>query len=86
MRLHSFFNHYPVFTRKEFAGFLADKGEANSNTVKALLAYHLNAGHILQIKRGLYAVIPAGVSASEFSVDQYRIAAKLTDDAVIGYH
>lgn len=86
MKLQGFFNQHPVFTHEEFVKFLANKGEENPNTSKALLAYHLRAGRIYRIRRGLYASIPLGTSPNEFSVDQYQIAAKLTDDAVIGYY
>lgn len=97
MKLHSFFSHYPVFTYGDFVKFLTNHGEANPNTSKALLAYHLHNGHVKRIKRGLFAVIPNTMppynvsflpssERGDFIVDPYLITAKLTEDAVIAYH
>lgn len=81
-----FFNQNPVFTSKEYAQFLEKEARAGERTQEALLSYHIKAGNLIRIRRGLYAVVPQGASPESYMVDPYLIAAKLVDDAVIGYH
>ena len=81
-----FFSQYPVFNRAEFAKFLADRGTSNVNTQTALLAYHENRGHIVQIRRGLYASLPLRADPKTWRADPYAIASHLAPDAVVGYH
>lgn len=50
----------------------------------ALLAHRLELGRIHRIHRGLFATIPPGVPADDFSVDLYLLAGKITDDAILG--
>ncbi|MCD4824736.1 MAG: transcriptional regulator, partial [Phycisphaerae bacterium] len=46
----------------------------------------LRKGHLLRIRRGLYAVVPLGSESETCPVDPYLIAGKLADDAVLAYH
>lgn len=85
MKPKDFFNQNPVFTGQEYAQFLEER-HAGARTQEALLSYHLKAGNLIRIRRGLFGVIPQGASAESYVVDPYLIAAKLTSDAVIGYH
>jgi len=86
LRLNKFFSKHPVFTVREFADFLAECGSANQWTRKALLAHHQKQGRILRVRRGLYVVVSPGVEPENCPVDPYLLAAKMTDDAVLGYH
>lgn len=86
MRLNTFFSRHPVFTTKEVADFLRQRGSDSRWTQKALLAHHQQQGHIVRLRRGLYASVPSGVDPVEVSVDPYLVASKLTDDAVLAYH
>lgn len=81
--LRDFFAVHPVFTTDELVAW---HGERSRWTTKSLLAHHRKRGHILRIRRGLYAVVPPGGDPSSCPVDPYLIAAKSADDAVLAYH
>lgn len=86
--LIGFFEQHPVFTQDEYRKFLLSQGTTNHNTQRELLAYHLKKQHIIRIRRGLFASIPATFRdvAEEFPVDSYLLAGRITQDAVIAYH
>lgn len=86
MKPWDFFSAYPVFTSQEYAQFLEKEGHAGERTQEALLSYHVKAGNLVRIRRGLFAVVPQGASPESYTVDPYLVAAKLVDDAVIGYY
>lgn len=78
-----FFARNPVFTAADFAAAGPDRGKRGN---ESLLAYNLEAGRIIRIRRGLYASIPEGVEPDKFIVDPYLVARKAAPDAIIGYH
>jgi predicted transcriptional regulator of viral defense system len=84
--LTTFLSQHEVFTVEELDHFLAEKGSGKPNTRKALLTYYRKQGRIVPVRRGLYAVVPFGFSPDSCPVDVYLIAAKMTGDAVLGYH
>lgn len=86
MKHDEFFRKNPVFTGEDLAKHLLLQGKPGERTQEALLAYHQKTGHIVRIRRGLYAVIPKGTSKDFFSVDPYLIASKLTPDSVLSHH
>ncbi len=86
MKVQDFFRKHPVFRHEMFAAFLEAGGPRSPKTREALLAYHVNAGHLLRIRRGLYAVVPEGISPGSHQVDPYLLGAHMTDDAVLAYH
>lgn len=86
MKPVNFFSMYPVFTSQEYAQFLRQAERAGERTQESLLSYHIKAGNLIRIRRGLYAVVPQGASPESYMVDPYLVAAKLVDDAVIAYH
>lgn len=79
-----FLTTHPVFTHGQFAAAKPD--DRSEQTVKGVLAYHLRAGHLVRIKRGLYATVPQGVSTDSFQPDPYLVATHLAEDAVVAYH
>jgi predicted transcriptional regulator of viral defense system len=81
-----FFNRHPVFTSQEYAQFLAQEKHANKRTQEALLSYHVKAGNLIRIRRGLFAVVPPGASPESYAIDPSLIATKLVGDALLGYH
>lgn len=83
-----FFERYPVFTQVEYRKFLLSQGTINPNTQRELLAYHLKKRHIIRIRRGLFARIPAAFRdrTKDFPVDLYLVAGRITQDAIIAYH
>jgi predicted transcriptional regulator of viral defense system len=86
MKVEGFFVRHPVFTWDEFATFYAARGTAGRRSAEALLAYHTRAGHLLRARRGLYAVVPVGMSPDAAPVDPYLLATRMKDDAVLAYH
>lgn len=86
MRLRAFFRNHPVFTVEDFAGFLSSDGTYNVRTQEALLAYHVKAGNIVRVCRGLYSSVPPGASAETYPVDPFLLASRMAKDAVLAYH
>ena len=86
MKLRAFFRNHPVFTVEDFAGFLSSDGTHNLRTQESLLAYHVKAGNIVRVRRGLYASVPPGASAETYPVDPFLLASRMAKDAVLAYH
>jgi predicted transcriptional regulator of viral defense system len=86
MKPKDFFNQHPVFTGQEYAQFLKQKKHSGERAQEALLSYHIKAGKLIRIRKGLFGVIPEGASAESYSFDPYLIAAKLDNEGVISYH
>jgi len=86
MKLRTFFRTHPVFTVVDFAGFLSSDGTHNVRTQESLLSYHVKAGNIVRIRRGLYASVPPGASPENFPIDPFLLAARISKDAILAYH
>ncbi len=86
MKHEMFFRIHPVFTGEEFNDHLSALGETGPRTRESLLNYHRRTGHVILIRRGLYAVIPTGADPDSYPVDPFLIAARLTADAVLSHH
>lgn len=86
MKPRDFFSKHPVFTSQEYAEFSEKEKHVGNRAQEALLSYHIKAGNLVRIRRGLFGVVPSGASPDSYVIDPYLIAAKLVDDAVIGYH
>jgi predicted transcriptional regulator of viral defense system len=86
MKHEDFFRKHPVFTGEELDRHLAALGKSGHRTKESLLDYHKKTGHVIRIRRGLYAVIPPGADPNSYPVDPFLVAAKLTTDAVLSYH
>ncbi len=84
MKLDLFFATHPIFTVSELKAALGAAYKANS-TLHNLLQYHQKQGHILLIRRGLYAAIPREAQGYENLVDPFLLACKLSEDAVLAY-
>jgi predicted transcriptional regulator of viral defense system len=84
--LQQFLRKNPVFTYDAFARAVSDGHERNKNTIKALLAHHIQQGHIVRVRRRLFAAIPMGADAETYPINPYLIAGYATPDAVIAYH
>ena len=85
-QLLAFFSGHPVFTRAELSAHLCTHRSASSKAVDALLRYHVGVGHLIKLRRGLYAVVPLGAEPATSPVDPYLLASRLAGDAVLGYH
>ncbi len=86
MKVQEFFYEHPVFRHEAFAAFLERAGSNRAKTREALLNYHVKTGHLLRLRRGLYAVVPWGIDPEEYPVDPYLLAGHLTADAVLSHH
>jgi predicted transcriptional regulator of viral defense system len=86
MSLNDFLALHTVFTVGDLDRFLSERGSGNAATRKSLLAYHRRKGHVIPVRRGLYAAVPRGMRPGEAPVDPFLIAARLTEDAVLAYH
>jgi predicted transcriptional regulator of viral defense system len=86
MRLNEFFDKYPVFTLSELDRFLSQRGSSNRSTRNSLLSYYRQRNRIISVRRGLYAVVPAGASPQTFAVDPFLLVSKMKPDAVLAYH
>lgn len=84
--LNEFFSRHSVFTLEELNQFLEAKGSVNPSTRSSLLTYYKNQGRLIQVRRGLFAVVPPGSTPGAFPVDPYLLAGKMTNDAVLAYH
>lgn len=86
MKLNKFFAEYPVFAYEEFVAYLSREGGYSQKSAWSLLNYHEKSGHILRIRRGFYASVPAAHYQKTYQVDPYLIAGRMTKDSVLGYH
>lgn len=78
-----FFGATPVFGRAEFANAVGR--HPGDRAVTELLKYHLGAGNIRRIARGVFASAPKGTLAATRSVDRFLAASRLRTGAVIAY-
>lgn len=86
MKHEAFFRKHPVFTAEELDNHLLSTGKSGPRTRESLLGYHRKRGHVILIRRSLYAVIPPGANPDSYPIDPFLVAAKLTKDAVLSHH
>ena len=75
-----------VFTVEELDRYLSVCATGNLETRSSLLSYYVKNHRIVNIRRGLYAVIPPGFNPDSFPFDPFQIASKCASDSVICYH
>jgi predicted transcriptional regulator of viral defense system len=81
-----FFARHPVFRFEEFSAAHRAAGDRSPLTTASVLKHHVAAGHLIHVRRGLYARVPEGANAASYRVDPYLVASRLSDDAVVAYH
>ena len=86
MKLQEFASKQPVLTSAELRVWLDPEYSRNKRSRETLLSYHLRQGHLVRVRRGLYAIVPPGSDPAICPVDPYLVAAKAADDAVLAYH
>ncbi|MFN7097867.1 MAG: transcriptional regulator, partial [Gammaproteobacteria bacterium] len=84
--IQQFLRKHPIFTYSTFAEAVSAKGERSAHTIKALLAHHIRHGHVVPVRRRLFATIPFGADPNTYPISPYLIAGYATDDAIIAYH
>lgn len=87
MDIEHFFYEHPVFRLSELTRWKKENGSAsNKQAIYNLIQHHQKSGRLLRIRRELYAVIPPNATVETHPIDPYLIAAKLTEDSVLGFH
>lgn len=86
MKIETFFHTHPVFRYEEFVHFKAEQGVNNPSAVRKALLYYTNTARLVNVRRGIYAVVPPDVLPDQVSVDPYLLASKLSHDSVLAYH
>lgn len=86
MKLQELAAKQPVLTLAELGIWLDREYSRNKRSREALVSYHLRQGHLIRVRRGLYAVVPPGSDPATCPVDPYLVAAKVAGDAVLAYH
>ncbi len=81
-----FFRKHPIFTSRELAEYLLSHRKAGPRTQESILSYYRKTGRIINIRNGLYAVIPPGADPKMYEIDPFLITSKLAPDAVLSYH
>jgi predicted transcriptional regulator of viral defense system len=86
MTLQELFTKHTVLTLDELQACLDQAYSRNKRSREAILSYHLREGHLVRVRRGLYAAVPPGSDPETCPVDPYLVAGKSTKDAVLAYH
>ena len=86
-KIRDFFNSCSVFRREDLFDRFPQYRDKKS-ALRDLLNYHVKQGHILPVRRHVYAVVPPNCSVENgaYAVDPFALASKLSKDSVIGYH
>src|ERR1035437_743445 len=75
-----------VLTHDELVEALASQEPGRVRTKESLVGYYQRTGRLLRVRRGLYAVVPPGISPKDAPVDPYLLAANASKDAILAYH
>lgn len=87
MKIDQFFYEHLVFTYQDFKDWKINHHEKiNDSSLHMMLYYYVKNGKLLSLRRELYAVVPPGSTPEALKVDSYLIAAKASQDSVLGYH
>ena len=86
MDMRTFLARNAVFTRRDLVSALQGDYSTGRNAITARLAYHVRAEHIIPIRPGLYASVPAGADPASFVPDPWLVAARVNKGAAIAYH
>lgn len=84
MKVRQFFETHPVFRYEEFASFMTSQGTNRPESCRQQLGYHQKAGHLVRIRKFLYAVKP--MFSQEPWIDPFLIASKASTDSILAYH
>ena len=84
MKTSNFFAARPIFSLDEAARVLAPPG-GRAGTVERL-KHHLQTGKLKLVSRGVYAVLPAGLTAEKFRPDPFLVAAAIRPNGIFSHH
>lgn len=83
-RTEAFLERHPVFRTDEFHAVCC--ADVTPGSRANLLNYFVRSGRIVPVRRGIYAVVPKGVSSHGFRPNRYLVAACLRTDSVLSHH
>ena len=83
MKPRYFFARHPVFRHDEFTAVYERSGERSRQTSASVLKQHVAAGNLVHVRRGLYAVVPVGVSPVLHQPDPYLLATHLVAEGAV---
>lgn len=86
MKPLDYFAAHPVFRLEDFAAAHQAGDKLKPSSSLAIVKKHVQAGNLLRIRRGVYAVVPRGQTPDSVVVDPYVLATNLAPDAVVAYH
>jgi len=84
--MEKFLTANAVFTVAELGSFLAKRGTTKTAARDSVLRHYKEAGRIILIRRGLYAVVPIHSDPKLYQVDPYLVASKVKPDSVLAFH
>jgi len=84
-RAEDFWATHPVFRLEDFAAAMGGPRTRRRALIRRL-QYAARQGRLKLVERGLYAVVPHGVSAESFVPDRFLVAAAVRADTVLAYH
>ena len=83
--IHDFVARRPVFRFDEFRTVHSGRGQRSTATTATLLKQWVKAGRIVNLRRGLYATVPAGQRPDTLVLDPFVLACRLAPDAAVAY-
>ncbi len=84
LKTADFFNTHPVFSLDEAEKILGPTGGRSATLER--LKYHLKAGRLKPVTRGVYAVVPPGMPVEGFQTDPFLAAAAVRPDGIFSHH
>ncbi len=78
--------YFSFYEREVFSSGEAYKIIPNKKTARQILFRLKNKGYINQIRRGLFAIVPAQMIGKAFSVDKMLVASRLANPYFISHH
>jgi predicted transcriptional regulator of viral defense system len=84
MTLSAFLSTHPVFSFEQAVNTLAPF--RNRRAMVDRLKHHVRSGTLKQVSRGVYAVVPRGLSAEKFRPDPFLVGQAIRPDAVFSHH
>lgn len=83
LKTADFFNTNPVFSLDQAVEGLDPPGGRAGALER--LSYHLKTGRLKRVSRGIYAVVPPGLSAETFQPDPFLAAAATRPDGIFSH-
>jgi predicted transcriptional regulator of viral defense system len=80
-----FFEQNPIFRFDRFRAAHTAHLRRSPATTASILKQHVKAGRLVNLRRGVYAVVTPGEDARALEVNRWLLAGHLTRDAVIAY-